>query len=75
MDSELVNKVAAWWNSMSGYDKNFYVKYYEGGSVPIASLTKGAIIRLYLKAIERLTPIQAMEKYRTLSHSSIQTSC
>ena len=64
--NELVNNVAAWWNPMSGYDKNYYVKLYEGGTVPVASLTEGAIIRLYLKVFENLNHFEALQKYHKI---------
>ena len=66
MEQELECKIALWWNNMSGPDKNYHVKFYEGGTVPIASLTEGAIIRLYFKAVDNLTSQQAFIKYYQL---------
>jgi len=59
-------KVSEWWNPMTGYDKNYYVRHYEGGTVPVAALTEGAVIRLYFKVFEKLSPQQALKKYHDL---------
>lgn len=63
---DLIDKASAWWNRLKGYDKGYYVKHYEGGVVPIAALTEGAIMRLYLKVFENLTQAKAMKKYHNL---------
>lgn len=62
----LLKKVESWWKSLSGYDKNYYVKRYEGGVVPVAALTEGAIIRLYFKVIEGLDKQRSFEKYHQI---------
>lgn len=67
MDSEqLMNKVIDWWNPMRPYDRQYYVWLHEGASVPMAALTDGAIIRLYLKVHENLTNAQALKKYQEI---------
>lgn len=63
---DLKDKATAWWNRMGGYDKGYYVKHYEGGVIPIAALTEGAIMRLWLKVFENLTNPQALKKYHEL---------
>jgi hypothetical protein len=69
--SDLTNKATIWWNGMNGYDKNYYVKRYEGGVVLVAALTEGAVIRLYLKVFENLTKQQAFERYHDLLNKNI----
>lgn len=64
--NELFEKVTNWWIPMSHADRDYYVKLYEGGWVPVAALSDGAIVRLYLKVVEGLTYQQTLQKYHQL---------
>jgi len=64
--NRIYDKVVEWWNNLRYTDKRYYVGMYEGGCVPVASLSSGAIIRLYFKVIEHLSSQEAFEKYHKL---------
>jgi len=66
--SNLYGKVAFWWNNISYQEKDYYVKTYEPGWVPVEALTEGAIIRLYLVAKEGYDRFQAMSIWYNLSN-------
>lgn len=63
---DLYAKVVEWWNPMDYGDKRYNVWYYEGGTVPVAALSEGAIIRLYFKTVLGLTHQEALAKYHSL---------